>query len=84
MCIRDRFYPVTILPTVVRYIAILIPLTISLQDMRAILLNLDYIFNPYLDLFLLLIYCALWPIMGFITFRYTIKKSKMEGGLGAY
>lgn len=78
------FYPVTIMPELIRYIALLIPLTVSLQDMRAVLLNISYIFNPQLDLFILLIYCALWPLIGMTTFNYVEKKAKKEGGLSGY
>jgi len=78
------FYPVTLMPTVIRTIALLIPLTISLQDMRAVLLNISYIFNPQLDLLILLIYCALWPLLGTKAFNYVEKKAKKEGGLGGF
>ena len=78
------FYPITIMPYFVKLIALTIPLTITLHDVRAILLNLDYLFNPYLDLFILLIYCAIWPILGLYMFQYVEKKAKKEGTLSAY
>jgi len=78
------FYPITLMPYFVRLLAVIIPLTISLHDMRAVLMNLDYLFNPYLDLFILLIYCAIWPILGLYTFHYVEKKAKKEGTLGGY
>lgn len=78
------FYPITLMPYFVRLIAMLIPLTITLHDTRAILMNLDYLFNPYLDIFILLIYCAIWPTIGFYTFHYVERKAKKEGMLGGY
>lgn len=78
------FYPVTLMPVLIRTIALLIPLTISLQDMRAVLLNISYVFNPQLDLFILLIYCALWPLIGIKAFSYTEKKARKEGDLSGF
>ncbi|MHA1617003.1 MAG: ABC transporter permease [Candidatus Njordarchaeales archaeon] len=78
------FYPITIMPSFVKYLALLIPLTISLQDMRAVILELDYVFNPYLDMMILLTYCIVWPSIAMITYRYVERKAKKEGGLGGY
>ncbi len=78
------FYPITILPPLVKYLAISIPMTVSLQDIRAVLLDLEYIFNPYLDLYLLLIYCALWPLVGFSMFKTSLNRGRRRGDIGAY
>lgn len=78
------FYPITMMPYFIRMIAIVIPLTISLQDMRAVLLHLEYVFNPYLDILILLVYTALWPMVGLSVYSFVEKRAKKEGTIGGY
>ncbi|MHA1589065.1 MAG: ABC transporter permease [Candidatus Njordarchaeales archaeon] len=78
------FYPITLMPSIVRYLAVTIPLTISLNDMRAVLLGLEYIFNPYLDLLILATYCVVWPALAMMAYNSVEKRAKKGGGLGAY
>lgn len=77
------FYPIKILPPLVRYIALIFPATIQIADARAVLLHIEYIFNPVLDILMLISYALIWPIIGAFMFNRVQKELKKKGSIGA-
>lgn len=78
------FYPITVLPMIVRYLSYMLPLTYSTNDARAVLLHLNYIFNFWVDLIILLLFVVIWPLLGLWEFSIIEKEAKKKGTLGAY
>ena len=82
--IAGVFYPITILPPLARHIAIIFPATIQICDSRAVLLHIDYIFDPTIDILILISYAIFWPIFGGIMFRRVESELKLKGSIGAH
>jgi len=78
------FYPITILPYIVRMIAIALPLTIATNDIRAVLLNTQYVFNIWIDLAFIGVYAIFWPLIGLYFFKQVERKAKKKGTIGTY
>jgi len=82
--IAGVFYPITVLPPIARYIAVLFPATIQIADARAVLMHIDYIFDPAIDILILLSYAIFWPIFGAVMFKRTESELKLKGSIGAH
>ncbi|MGQ4833951.1 MAG: ABC transporter permease [Candidatus Asgardarchaeia archaeon] len=78
------FYPITILPELVRLIAIALPLTIATNDIRAAILNTQYVFNIWIDLAFVGFFAIFWPLIGLMVFKKTEAKARKTGSLSSY
>ncbi|MEX0568875.1 MAG: ABC transporter permease [Candidatus Njordarchaeota archaeon] len=81
--ISGVFYPITILPPLARFIALLFPTTLQIADARAIMLHIEYVFSPTVDILILLSYALIWPIIGAMMFSRAKKELKEKGSIGA-
>ena len=78
------FYPVTLFPFYLRVIAYLLPLTIPLQDARAVLLNTQVVIDIWIDLSIIVIFSIIWPILGYFMFLKVEEMLKKGEGVGGY
>ena len=78
------FYPVTLFPFYLRIIAYLLPLTIPLQDARAVLLNTQVVIDIWIDLSIIVIFSIIWPILGYFMFLKVEEMLKKGEGVGGY
>jgi len=78
------FYPITILPPIARAIAVVIPITIAIADARAIIFHLNFIFNPKIDLILLIVYAFLWPLLGMHMYKRVEKELRQRGEITVF
>jgi len=82
--IMGIFYPVTLFPFYLRIIAYLLPLTIPLQDARAVLLNTQVVIDIWIDLSIIVIFSIIWPILGYFMFLKVEEMLKKGEGVGGY
>ena len=82
--ISGVFYPLAVLPPSIRAIAILFPATLQIADARAIMLDIEYVFSPEIDLLLLLAYTIIWPLFGLGMFEKIKYEARKRGSIGAY
>ncbi len=82
--IAGVFYPISILPPIARVIAVLFPVTLQIADARAVLLNIEYVFDPAIDLIILTTYALFWPLFGFWMFTRIREEMHRRGTIGAY
>ncbi|MGQ4913250.1 MAG: ABC transporter permease [Candidatus Asgardarchaeia archaeon] len=82
--IMGIFYPVTLFPFYLRIIAYLLPLTIPLQDARAVLLNTQVVIDIWIDLSIIVIFSIIWPILGYFMFLKVEEMLKKGEGIGGY
>ena len=82
--IAGVFYPITVLSPIARYIAIAFPATLQIADSRAIILHLEFIFSPEIDLLIIISYAISWPIIGAIMFNRVERELKRRGSIGAH
>lgn len=78
------YYPINLLPTVLQWLALLIPITYTLDAMRLALLNGYTILQLQTQLLVLLVFCAVLLPLSFISFRFAVKKAKTDGSLTHY
>jgi ABC-2 type transport system permease protein len=79
------FYPVTMLPRYLKYIALAFPPTWMTNGLRASLLDLSYFFQGwYLDLAILAAFCFVTPLIGYFIFTRTENKIRKTEGVGHY
>ena len=78
------FYPITILPELIKLIAIALPLTIATNDIRAAILNTQYVFNIWIDLAFVGFFAIFWPLIGLVVFKRTETNARKTGSLGSY
>lgn len=82
--IMGIFYPVTIFPMYLRIIAYFLPLTIPLQDARAVLLNTSFVIDLWIDLSIIGIFIIIWPLLGYLIFTRLEEALKKGEGVGGY
>lgn len=84
LSISGVFYPLSVLPYTVRLFAALFPPTIQIGDMRAIVLGIEWVFCPKIDLLLLASYCLIWPGLGLFLFKGVKTELKKKGKVGLH
>jgi ABC-2 type transport system permease protein len=77
-------YPLAVLPTWMRRVSDFIPLTHSINALRAIISSGTTISDVKREIYILLISGAVLMVLGILSFNYTQKKVKESGSLGYY
>ncbi|MFX0115573.1 MAG: ABC transporter permease [Candidatus Hodarchaeota archaeon] len=79
------FFPITILPAWLQFVAKTFPPSWMNNDVRASLLDLSYFMGTwYLDLAVLFAFCLILPMMGLWIFSQAEKHVKRNQGLGTF
>lgn len=78
------YYPVSVLPEGLRWIAMLIPITYSLDAMRLALLQGETIKELLPQIFALVVFCVVLLPSSILAFRYAVKQAKVDGSLTQY
>ena len=78
------YYPINVLPEGLRWLAMLLPITYSLDAMRLALLQGESIGNLLPQLMALSVFCVVLVPAGIIAFRYAVRKAKTDGSLTQY
>ena len=79
------YYPVTVFPRLLQYLAMLFPPTWLNHDIRASLLGLSYFFGEwYFDLAVLWAFCIVAPLIGYYVFLTTERQIKKNEGVGKF
>lgn len=79
------FFPVTVLPGFLRLIALSFPPTWMTNGVRAALLDVSFFFETwYFDLAMILVFAAVFPLMGYGIFIATERRMKKTQGMGMY
>jgi len=75
------FYPITILPKWLQPISYLVPLTYSLRGMRRAIMPGEPLSALVTDVLPLMLFAAILLPLGFMAFRYAVKRANIEGSL---
>ena len=75
------FYPITILPGWLQLVSYLVPLTYSLGGMRRAIQLGEQVSALVTDVLPLMLFAAILLPLGFMAFRYAVKRAKIEGSL---
>ncbi|UCD92394.1 MAG: ABC transporter permease [Methanobacteriota archaeon] len=79
------YFPVTVLPGFLRYVALSFPPTWMTNGVRASLLEVGYFFEHwYIDLAIIFVFAAVVPLLGYMVFMRTEKRLKKNQGMGLY
>ena len=79
------YFPVTMFPPFLRYIAMAFPPTWMNNGVRASLLNLSYFFGTwYADLAMICVFGAVVPLLGYYVFMKTGQRMKRNEGVGQF
>jgi len=79
------FFPITVFPPFLRYVALSFPPTWMTNGVRASLLDVAYFFGTwYFDLAVLLAFAAVLPLVGYTVFLRTESKIKKNEGVGQF
>ncbi|MFQ6106285.1 MAG: ABC transporter permease [Thermoplasmata archaeon] len=79
------FFPITVFPPFLRYVALSFPPTWMTNGVRASLLDVAYFFGTwYLDLAVLLVFAAVLPLIGYTVFLRTERRIKKNEGVGQF
>lgn len=83
--LMGMFYPVTVFPILLRYVAFVFPPTWMNQGTRASLLDLSYFLgNWYLDLAVLWAFALVTPILGLWAFRWMENRLRANEGVAQF
>ena len=83
--LMGAFYPITIFPATVQYLALAFPPTWLTNGIRASLLHLTYFLGAwYWDLGVLLIYSIIMPLVGAWVFVMVERRIKRNEGVGKF
>jgi ABC-2 type transport system permease protein len=78
------FYPITVLPEWLQYLAKLFPLTWALEGVRMALLSGKGISETWQNAAVLMAFSVvLWPV-SIASFKYAVRRAKREGSLGKF
>ena len=77
-------FPISVLPEWLRTISYLLPITYSLSGMRHALLQGYSLFALAPEIIALLIFSVVLVPLGLLSFRYAIKRAKLDGSLVQY
>ncbi len=79
------YFPVTVLPPFLRYVALSFPPTWMTNGVRASLLDVGYFFEHwYIDLAIIFVFAAIVPLLGYAVFMRTERRLKKNQGMGLY
>jgi ABC-type multidrug transport system permease subunit len=79
------YFPITLFPVALKAISLLFPPTWLTQGLRSALLDVPYLSNSWLiDLGVLLIFCLVGPILGYLIFARTENALRANSGLGEF
>lgn len=78
------YYPITVLPEGLQWLAMLLPITYSLRGMRLALLNGASIAEIGTEIVALCIFVATLTPISLVAFRYSIQRAKIDGSLTQY
>ncbi|MFQ5911030.1 MAG: ABC transporter permease [Thermoplasmata archaeon] len=79
------FFPITVFPPFLRYVAMSFPPTWMTNGVRASLLDVAYFFGTwYFDLAVLLVFAAVLPLVGYTVFLRTERRIKKNEGVGQF
>lgn len=79
------YFPITIFPPLLRYVAMAFPPTWMTHGVRASLLDLSYFFGGwYFDIAMIFVFAAIAPLIGYSIFLGTEKRIKRKEGVGLY
>jgi ABC-2 type transport system permease protein len=79
------FFPIAILPSVFRFVALLFPPTWMTNGMRSAMLGLGYFFGTwYLDLAVLWVFLILAPLFGYYVFTRVETNVRRNEGMGQF
>lgn len=79
------FFPITVFPPFLRFVALSFPPTWMTNGVRASLLDVAYFFGSwYLDLAVLLVFAAVLPLVGYSVFLGVERRIKKNEGVGHF
>jgi len=78
------FYPVSSLPYGLRWISYALPMTIALNDVRAVLLSTQYVIDAHWDLTLILCQSLLYTLIGVVVLRRSERGIRRGAGLASF
>ena len=77
-------YPIAVLPAWMQGVASVLPLTYAIRDIRAVLLAGATFADIRSDLLVLVAFALIMPLIGYLTFYGTERRSRRTGDLGQY
>ena len=77
-------YPIAVLPAWMQGVAAVLPLTYAIRDFRAILLADATFADIRADLLVLAAFAVITPLIGYLIFYLTERRSRRTGDLGQY
>ena len=79
------YFPITLFPVVLKMISLLFPPTWLTQGLRSALLDVPYLSSSWLiDFGILLLFCLVGPILGYLLFARTENTLRANSGLGGF
>lgn len=83
--LMGAFYPITVFPATIQYLALAFPPTWMTNGIRSSMLHLSYFLGAwYWDLSILLIYSVLMPLIGIWVFTAVEHRIKRNEGVGKF
>ena len=83
--LMGAFYPITVFPATIQYLALSFPPTWLTNGIRASLLNLSYFLGAwYWDLSVLIAYSIIMPLLGAWVFAVVERRIKRNEGVGKF
>jgi ABC-2 type transport system permease protein len=77
-------YPLQVLPGWMNAVAAWLPLTYTIQDIRAVVLAGATFGDILPDLQILALFAVVLPALGYVAFHFTERRARQLGGLGQY
>jgi len=77
-------YPIAVLPAWMQGVASVLPLTYAIRDIRAVLLAGATFADIRADLLILAAFALITPVIGYLIFYGTERRSRRTGDLGQY
>ncbi|MFW9855251.1 MAG: ABC transporter permease [Candidatus Thorarchaeota archaeon] len=78
------FFPVTVLPPLIHFLSLIIPITWVNNLIRAVLFDANYFLDFYLDFGIILLFAVLVPIFAFRLFARVEKGLQKQEGFSSY
>ncbi len=79
------YFPITLFPVVLKMISLLFPPTWLTHGLRSALLDVPYLSTSWLiDLAVLLFFCVVGPVLGYLIFARTENTLRANSGLGEF
>jgi len=77
-------YPIAVLPAWMQAVASALPLTYAIRDFRAVMLSDATFADIRADLLVLAAFALITPLVGYLIFYLTERRSRRTGDLGQY